>query len=347
MNRDEEIKRIRLLFKNHIITEEGNGWVMWHKSDTGINLIRYHVHKNILIVTGDLGDAVYQFGEAITLDWLAGCDLGYLASKCYASENGRGYKSWDSDKATAYLNGYFDENTIDLMEEEAKEETLCLLEEAKDIDDEHEWVAWLGHEDKGEQLFGEEWWQYCEIGMGPHIRCLYHLIGLKMMYEIKQKQNARDGMSEERHVRTSAGIMIRKETYPIETILPLIGEDGKKLIVTLGVDTVKMWSLRYRTFKAKGTKCVSCGIEGVYFAKERHSTEQSERYHLNLYALDKDGKEILMTKDHIRPRAKGGRNTLGNMQTMCTDCNNRKGDDWHEKKPRRKQKAKKNRKSEG
>ena len=37
------------------------------------------------------------------------------------------------------------------------------------------------------------------------------------------------------------------------------------------------------------------------------------------------GEEILFTKDHIIPRAKGGGNDLNNLQTFCALCNQKKG----------------------
>lgn len=48
----------------------------------------------------------------------------------------------------------------------------------------------------------------------------------------------------------------------------------------------------------------------------------SQRY---LYAVDQDGEEVMMTKDHIIPVSKGGKNTLENYQTMCRKCNVQKG----------------------
>ena len=86
---------------------------------------------------------------------------------------------------------------------------------------------------------------------------------------------------------------------------------------------IKGNSQRFQTFFTKGLKCVSCGIEGKYFAKEK--TKGDKRYHLNLYAIDGNGKEVLMTKDHIFPHNKGGKNNISNYQTMCVKCNVAKG----------------------
>jgi len=88
---------------------------------------------------------------------------------------------------------------------------------------------------------------------------------------------------------------------------------------------VKLFSLRLRTFANHGTCCANCGLCGHFFALERHVGSQG-RYHFNLYGHDEEGNEILFTKDHILPKAKGGPDSLKNMQTMCIICNHLKGD---------------------
>ena len=67
--------------------------------------------------------------------------------------------------------------------------------------------------------------------------------------------------------------------------------------------------------------CISCGIEGQYFVMEQ---DEGSNPHFNLYAL-KDGKEVLMTKDHVIPKSKGGKDLMSNYQVMCLQCNQEKG----------------------
>jgi len=88
---------------------------------------------------------------------------------------------------------------------------------------------------------------------------------------------------------------------------------------------VKMTSQRYQLFAVKEVKCVGCGVKGEYFGLEKIKGQEGDRYHFNLYGI-KNGVEVLITKDHIIPKSKGGQNILDNYQIMCFDCNIEKGD---------------------
>ena len=88
---------------------------------------------------------------------------------------------------------------------------------------------------------------------------------------------------------------------------------------------VRMTSLRYRVFE-KSTKCAHCGIEGTFFALERHARGNSGRYHFNLYGYDELGNEVMLTKDHVLAKANGGTDALKNLQTLCRACNEKKAD---------------------
>ncbi len=119
--------------------------------------------------------------------------------------------------------------------------------------------------------------------------------------------------------------MIRAGTYSITEVLDYLGEFEKDYDGHM----VKMWSHRYQTFKHKGLICVECGLVGIHFVLEKHPYESGNgRYHFNLYALRENGQETLMTKDHIIPKAHGGKNHIDNYQTMCINCNQKKGSDY-------------------
>ena len=51
-----------------------------------------------------------------------------------------------------------------------------------------------------------------------------------------------------------------------------------------------------------------------------HLNEQGEIVH-----YDENGDEVLMTKDHIVPKSKGGKKHVSNNQPMCKMCNEKKG----------------------
>lgn len=136
-----------------------------------------------------------------------------------------------------------------------------------------------------------------------------------------------------RRIKSKQASLERKEIYSIDFIRNttndvLFADDKNESLINLDGDIVRGNSQRYQTFFTKGCSCVKCGIEGKYFAKEKH--RNASRYHLNLYAVDNNGREILMTKDHIIPRSKGGKNHVDNYQTMCKICNEEKGNNMEE-----------------
>lgn len=97
---------------------------------------------------------------------------------------------------------------------------------------------------------------------------------------------------------------------------------------------VKVSSLRMELFR-QNPKCVACHRVGHLWILEAH--RRFETPHLNLYHVQEEEETgdwknlaknglVLMTKDHIIPRSKGGPTTLENLQTMCAICNSKKGD---------------------
>jgi 5-methylcytosine-specific restriction endonuclease McrA len=110
-------------------------------------------------------------------------------------------------------------------------------------------------------------------------------------------------------------------------IWPFVGECPS--FMPFGEWQVRTESARLRLFK-ENPQCVCCGLAGTIFLlelplnKSGQPKSEQHRPHLNFYA-EQDGGLTLMTKDHIVPRSKGGHNGIGNMQTMCVNCNGAKG----------------------
>jgi hypothetical protein len=112
--------------------------------------------------------------------------------------------------------------------------------------------------------------------------------------------------------------------YTVQEVLDHVWPAGPK--ISFDGDKMKVSSSRLLMFAEKGICCVTCGIEGAFFLKEKSSvTQKQEPWHFNLYA-EKDGFLVLMTKDHIKPKSKGGKNHPTNYQPMCAACNAKKAD---------------------
>lgn len=83
---------------------------------------------------------------------------------------------------------------------------------------------------------------------------------------------------------------------------------------------------RVLTFN-KNTSCICCGLEGTIISSERMIGCTHKMYakaHLNLYGMRGENK-VMLTVDHIKLRSEGGENNHTNYNTMCKDCNTRRG----------------------
>jgi hypothetical protein len=148
--------------------------LVWREPRTNINRIDYYCDGGRLFVAGDLGDAIYITG-AKDLSWWTRCDLDYFASKCDASEHGRGYKTWDGDVARARL----DEEIARMRADDEEVDDLDVLV-ARDAlsDGRGAWDAWM--RESASELFGHDWWDFVpNFGAVVAQRCALHLAGLK------------------------------------------------------------------------------------------------------------------------------------------------------------------------
>lgn len=75
-------------------------------------------------------------------------------------------------------------------------------------------------------------------------------------------------------------------------------------------ELIKMNSQRYQVFKEKGCVCIDCGREGTHFRLQRNYATPT--FHFGLWSDD----DVQITKDHIIPKSRDGRNAIENYQTM-------------------------------
>lgn len=97
-------------FKNHIATlianpehrlHEPNGALIinWQNPESWNYGCRFIIHRRWLCVVGDIGEAVYEWGQDVTLEFLAGLDFSYFHSKCRASASGTKFEQWNPREA--------------------------------------------------------------------------------------------------------------------------------------------------------------------------------------------------------------------------------------------------------
>jgi hypothetical protein len=121
-----------------------------------------------------------------------------------------------------------------------------------------------------------------------------------------------------------------------EELAPEIGLNKPRFYVdtpNYGGFEVKASGLRLECL-VSNNRCVICNREGTIWMLQAHHCHRNdngsivlrENPHLNLYAVDDDDSLILMTRDHIVPRSKGGKDILENLQTLCIMCNAEKAD---------------------
>jgi 5-methylcytosine-specific restriction endonuclease McrA len=117
--------------------------------------------------------------------------------------------------------------------------------------------------------------------------------------------------------------LIHLGVFELDEVFPFVTVEDTKREYTVADKThlVRMNSDRYHVFK-KNKNCVSCGLAGSKMILDMNPGDTSP--HFNMYA-EEHGRFVLMTKDHIHAKSKGGTDNLENFQTMCSTCNNLKG----------------------
>lgn len=98
----EDIKGCQV-FKEHVVRDFSDTHITWTKPSSSYYWARFIINAGWLIVLGDTGEAIYQWSEPLTWDFLEGLNFSYFHSKCVASDKGRVPYDWDRGVADERL----------------------------------------------------------------------------------------------------------------------------------------------------------------------------------------------------------------------------------------------------
>lgn len=162
-------------FKDHVAkelfgeTEHGQTTIIEWKKPTSWNYgCRFIIHSQWLIVVGDMGEAVYQWGQNLDLKFLGQINFDYFMGKCRASPAGTRFRQWDHEKAEKRL-------------DEIKDKTPKAYKNLKDACCHPEEFKMALHEAiYYHDLDSEYASDLCEAGYIPDCMCVGHLVGLQM-----------------------------------------------------------------------------------------------------------------------------------------------------------------------
>lgn len=112
---------------------------------------------------------------------------------------------------------------------------------------------------------------------------------------------------------------IQHATFELSYVLSKIRRDSEKVPFEVGSRTflVRMDRPRYRLFRTSVT-CAVCGLVGTRMVLETDLVGANPHFHL--YG-EEDGTLVLLTRDHVRPRCRGGNGGLYNSAVLCYPCN--------------------------
>lgn len=153
--------------------------INWSRQGDWTYGCRFLIHRRWLTVVGDIGEAVYAWGQDVSMEFLAGLDFGYFHSKCEASETGRQFEQWAGDVAYTNIQHWLaqmdadcppnpDEDPLERLRTISKNHPRDEVEEAvrETFND-----GGLDSEDAS-MLYGS--------GLVPNCRCIGHFVGLKL-----------------------------------------------------------------------------------------------------------------------------------------------------------------------
>ena len=81
----------------------------------------------------------------------------------------------------------------------------------------------------------------------------------------------------------------------------------------------------FKSLRGQPIKCYRCGCVADRWIADKHANDKQGPPVLNLYATDRNGQLVLMTRDHIIPKSVGGIDHIDNLRPACATCNEQRG----------------------
>jgi len=181
-------------FKNHEAKisrlDDQTQILVWRAPDTSMYSAEYIIRRNILIVTGDMGCAIYMWSAPITFEGLASYSLDYFAGKIQASPSGQFGEQWFPEAAKDRLQEWVEQgkdepsDDPDHMDDYERRKRVVYGTGSYRVDDalsnigsQEDWSRWL--ERSGEKSLGMDWWEWGSIGVGTNSQTRYHWHGIR------------------------------------------------------------------------------------------------------------------------------------------------------------------------
>ena len=183
---EQEVARWKKEFAQHQATLERDqsgdtvnapSVITWKKSGTSINSIRFILSGVYLCAIGDLGDAVYQWSERITPQFLGTCEFSYMFGKVKAYPGDTKFRDWDHRVARRWaMNEANDYDT----EERNCPAWLSTLSTVTDVESDREAFESAAKEVYDETGDAELASEISDAGFVPDCHAVSHWVGLQM-----------------------------------------------------------------------------------------------------------------------------------------------------------------------
>ncbi len=145
--------------------------INWQKPGTWTYGCRYILHRRWLIVVGDIGEAVFEWSQDLTPDFLLSINFDYFMGKCQASPSGKDFQQWDGRLAWLRFTESCQEDGMEAFKAACED-----IDKASDKED-YERVAQEYYGSTGD---AETAGMIASFGEAPSVHAIGMFVGLQM-----------------------------------------------------------------------------------------------------------------------------------------------------------------------